>query len=241
MRGKDFNTGLRGVLFEARHYGRMGAAIWLYGWLVLRQTRQSGSVGWVLGGTPITYAEIEEETGFNPRTLERWMQTLRRGGYVDTESQPGGISVRILKAKKFPQGDRKSAERGPQTRGRSPQDCGAMPLQTLEYRRFDDKIGSSYVDGSTTDQDTQLFHRDLHRPLETIPKGQNTPVENSDPSNQSEGFGNSVRGYPRKQQDSPSNNPAPDLRFLRQLLRREREEAVRRELAVGSGPEVRRS
>src|SRR5579864_1436055 len=73
MRGKDFNTGLRGVLFEAQHYERMGAAVWLYGWLVLRQTHQSGSVGWVLGGAPISYREIEEETGFNRRTLERWM------------------------------------------------------------------------------------------------------------------------------------------------------------------------
>jgi len=57
----------------------MGASIWLYGWLVLRQTSQHDGVGWVLGGSPITYREIEEETGFNPRTLERWMRDLRRG------------------------------------------------------------------------------------------------------------------------------------------------------------------
>jgi hypothetical protein len=69
MREKDFNTGLRGVLFESRHYARMGAAVWLYGWLVLRQTHQSGGVGYVLGGAPVTYREIEEETGFNRRTL----------------------------------------------------------------------------------------------------------------------------------------------------------------------------
>lgn len=119
MRGKDFNTGLRGVLFEAQHYKRMGAAVWLYGWLVLRQTHQSGSVGWVLGGSPISYREIEQETGFNRRTLERWMNMLRRHGYIETEAAPAGVIVRLTKAKKFPQG-------GPQFRGGCTQRCGGV-------------------------------------------------------------------------------------------------------------------
>ncbi len=100
MREKDFNTGLRGVLFEAKHYARMGSAVWLYGWLVLRQTHQSQGIGYVLGGAPITYREIEDETGFNRRTLEAWMRVLRREGYVRTQNVPAGISVQILKAKK---------------------------------------------------------------------------------------------------------------------------------------------
>ena len=103
MREKNFNTGLRGVLFEAQHYARMGAAVWLYGWLVLRQTHQTGEIGHVLGGAPIAYREIEEETGFNRRTLETWMRVLRREGYIETHSLPGGIAIRILKAKKHSQ------------------------------------------------------------------------------------------------------------------------------------------
>src|SRR5271155_2492093 len=77
MREKNYNTGLRGVLFEKRHYARMGAAIWLYGWLVLRQTHQTGSTGWVLGGAPVTYREIECETGFNRRTLDELVAAER--------------------------------------------------------------------------------------------------------------------------------------------------------------------
>lgn len=103
MRAKDFNTGLRGVLFEAKHHARMGAAVWLYGWLVLRQTRQAGATGLVLGGRPVSYREIEDETGFPRRTLERWMRVLRRAGYVETQAVPAGVIVRITKAKKFPQ------------------------------------------------------------------------------------------------------------------------------------------
>src|SRR5580700_1552898 len=100
MREKNFSTGLRGVLFEAKHYARMGSAVWLYGWLVLRQTHQSGTVGWVLGGAPIHYREIEEETGFNRRTLERWMKDLRRQKYIETAVLDSGITIKILKAKK---------------------------------------------------------------------------------------------------------------------------------------------
>jgi hypothetical protein len=106
MRPKDLNAGLRGGLFEAKHCARMGQAVWLYGWLVLRQTTEHGATGLVLGGHPITYREIEQETGFNRRTLERWMRALRRQGYIETSAAvaagaPTGISVRILKAKKF--------------------------------------------------------------------------------------------------------------------------------------------
>jgi hypothetical protein len=113
------------VLFEARHYARMGSAIWLYGWLVLRQTPQTGTTGWALGGAPVSYREIEGETGFNRRTLERWMSLLRRNAYIETEAVPAGVIVRILNAKKHLQGARLGnpndvrsvrnfAERGPQ-------------------------------------------------------------------------------------------------------------------------------
>jgi hypothetical protein len=80
MRRNNFNIGLRGTLFEARHNERTSSAVWLYGWLVLRQMRQDGTAGWVLGGRPISYREIEEETDFEPRTPERRMRVLSEGG-----------------------------------------------------------------------------------------------------------------------------------------------------------------
>jgi hypothetical protein len=79
----------------------MGAALWLYGWLILRQTRQEQTLGFVLGGKPVTYREIEEETGFARKTLERWMQVLRRNGYIETRVVTAGIIVKVTKAKKF--------------------------------------------------------------------------------------------------------------------------------------------
>jgi hypothetical protein len=112
MRDKNFNTGVRGVLLDAGHYDRMGSAIWLYSWLVLRQTHQSGSIGWVLGGSPVSYREIEEETGFNRRTLEGWFRRLRREGYIETTAAPTGVVV--------------SDNQGQKIFTDHPQNCGAV-------------------------------------------------------------------------------------------------------------------
>jgi hypothetical protein len=169
MREKNYNTGLRGVLFEERHYARMGSAIWLYGWLVLRQTHQTGATGWVLGGAPVTYREIEGETGFNRRTLEPWMSLLRRNAYIATETAPGGVIVRILKAKKHLPGARlgspadaqrarKVAETVRSVAEGGPQTCVASRNESHGDERFAERIGSSFV-GRIKEQAQHEIHR----------------------------------------------------------------------------------
>lgn len=248
MRGKDFNTGLRGVLFEAQHYERMGAAVWLYGWLVLRQTHQSGSVGWVLGGSPISYREIEEETGFNRRTLERWMTMLRRHGYIETEAAPAGVIVRITKAKKFPQGGRNSAEGVRKLAEGSPQNLQKSASKYESNQNITDGIGSSSIARSQERTENPPPHADFHSQIKN--QIQN-PAENPNPKSSWLGLKQS-QSQPKQQPSQPPNaRREPELsvretyllitRLRQQLLRAERDEAVRRELAVGTGPEVPRS
>ena len=229
MREKNYNAGLRGVLFEARHYQRMGSAIWLFGWLVLRQTHQSGSVGWVLGGTPVTYREIEEETGFNKRTLERWMQTLRRHGYIDTEAAQGGVIIRIAKAKKFAQPGRKSAEGGRKSAARSPQFGGAAQHDSFSSQSIPAPIGSSYVGD-------KFINRNPSCSVENQPQNQ-THTHNKSDSRRNSGNAESFRTEAGNR--TPSREEWEARRKWR-LLRAERDDAVRRELAVGAGPEVAR-
>jgi hypothetical protein len=248
MRGKDFNTGLRGVLFEAQHHERMGAAVWLYGWLVLRQTHQSGSVGWVLGGAPISYREIEEETGFNRRTLERWMTTLRRHGYIETETAPAGIVVRITKAKKFPQGGRNSADGVRKAAEGSTHNLQKRTSKCESNQNITDGIGSSSIVGSQERSEKPSPHADFHSQSKN--QVQN-PAENPNPK--SPGLDQRQnQSQPKQRPNQPPNaQREPELsvretyllitRLRQQLLRSERDEAVRRELAVGTGPEVPRS
>lgn len=117
MRGKHLNSGIRGGLWDDEHFQRMGPSVWLFGWLVHRQTRERDGVGLVLGGSPMTYEAISEDTGIAARTLKRWMARLVRGGYVCvTHVAHKRMVIQISKAKKF----------GPQQL-RFPQEQGSFP------------------------------------------------------------------------------------------------------------------
>jgi len=242
MRGKDYNAGLRGVLFEARHHRRMGAAVWLFGWLVLRQTHQQGDVGWVLGGAPISYREIEEETGFNSRTLERWMHMLRRQGYIETEAAPAGVIVRITKAKKFPQGGRNPAYGVRKVAGAGTHNCVANGSNPPWNQQTAGWISSSSVARSQERKTVTDFHKDFRTQKQNLESHNQNANANPSGSGQTQNPGRDAEADftagPHTQQQTRFSLEA---RLRQQLLRAEREEAVRRELAVGSGPEVRRS
>jgi hypothetical protein len=265
LREQDYNTGLRGVLFEEKHYARMGAALWLYGWLVLRQTHQQGSEGWVLGGAPVSYREIEEETGFNRRTLERWMRTLRKHGYIETEAAPSGVAIRITKAKKFkkfqrfPQGVRKAAEGVRNVAEASPQSCVATASESHSFQEVAGRIGSSWVVGSK--ENTAKIHRDFHNGRSKPADRSAYPQSNQQYQSESKPQNSSCLGQNHNQIQNPNqtsqNNPPCETppatreytqrqfwieaRMRLQLMRAENEEAVRRELRVGTGPEIIRS
>jgi hypothetical protein len=302
MREKNFNTGLRGVLFEERHYARMGSAIWLYGWLVLRQTHQTGTTGWVLGGAAVSYREIEGETGFNRRTLERWMSVLRRNEYIETEAAPGGVIVRILKAKKHLQGprlgtsndargSRNFAETLRRAAERGPQECVANCGES-----YKDQLNTARIRSSSVVRVKDKEQQDIHRAVEIAVSLQSEkpvayPIAEQNRVSEEirhcerrefqHQFCNAVQNHDIKNSYSERSNTAPQVRHRNQqinqqyakvpiekqnqrpvdsrvtrpptqhnfpwqlrermrLLRAERDEAVRRELAVGTGPEVRR-
>jgi len=238
MRGKDFSTGLRGVLFEAPHYERMGAAIWLYGWLVLRQTHETDGVGFVLGGAPVSYREIEEETGFNRRTLERWMAHLRARSYIWTEARPGGISIRILRAKKFPQRNpqvaaevRKTAERrdnlagGPaESGGAGPQNCGDDHQQKFVFPQVTGGIGSGFVAGKV--------EKKIRPSLPSRHDPKTCGCNYCRAARQAE-----EQKRREKEARERELSPAELLELLRIQNRLMREEEVQRALRVGRGPE----
>lgn len=248
MRDKNYNTGVKGVLLDARHYERMGSAIWLYSWLILRQTHQSGTIGWVLGGAPVSYREIEEETGFNRRTIEAWFRKLRRAGYIETTAAPSGVVIRILKAKKFAQTPRRNAEGVREVAYRSPSDCVAIDPQDLPIEQVPGGIGSSSIvrikERTKTGEIHKHLHKEIHRQEQIHaqnPSG--LAKESSHPAAIYNVEHNEIAKNSNSEQKLPNQNQNyfGDARTLQRLLRWEREEAVRRELRVGTGPEVNRS
>jgi hypothetical protein len=247
MRDKNYNTGVKGVLLDARHYERMGSALWLYSWLVLRQTHQSGTIGWVLGGAPVSHREIEEETGFNRRTIEAWFRKLRRAGYIETTAAPTGVVVRIMKAKKFAQTPRRTAEGVREVAYPSPPNCVAIDPQNSQIEQVPNGIGSSSVvrikERATTREIHKHLHKEIHSQSQIQPQNPSGKgKETSKPSSIYHAEYNEIENSDNDYHRHPNQNQSyfGDARTLERLLRWEREEAVRRELRVGTGPEVKR-
>jgi hypothetical protein len=257
MRGKDFNAGLRGGLFEAQHYERMGAAVWLYGWLILRQTRQEGTLGFVLGGKPVTYREIEEETGFGRKTLERWMRVLRRNGYIETRAVASGIIVKVTKAKKFScrfgsnraqsqppdSGDSHLRSRGPIIEETSRQIRGFTAVDSTDYGRVAAGIGSGFIGAKKSTDTTHLGNSEVFHTKSSDAAENNSPPNTPRQSGEATARTEMAPGYGRDPEWSDPGNERSSGPYVPSSPYRDwrawREELVRRELRVGAGPEVR--
>lgn len=165
-------TGLRNGLFEYKHYQAMGPAVWLFGWLVARQTAQNGSTGTVCGGQPLTYWRIARETGFPAATLRTWMRRLRAMGYVSLEVVRekgeiiGGI-VRIKNAKKF-QPQQMLLELPKESEVRSNQDGGAAQTERGGAAQTYQRCGSNRTGNS---QEERIQDRREEEPPYSPPKG----------------------------------------------------------------------
>lgn len=106
MRPKEnFNVGLTNALLEPKHYHAMGDALWLYTYLLDRQTRRldKDGLGQVAGGVPIRDADISGTIGSSRRTIIRWRDTLLLHGYVTARRTPYGHVYAIAKPKKWSQ------------------------------------------------------------------------------------------------------------------------------------------
>ena len=105
-------VGAKGGLLAEKHYFAMREAIWLFSWLLLRQTgiNEIGE-GIVNYGHPLTKAEIYADTGYSEKRVERWVKRLRDTEYIRTEQRPNeGLIFFVLGAKsktkstRFPKG-----------------------------------------------------------------------------------------------------------------------------------------
>ena len=98
---ENFWVGAKGGLLEEKHYLCMRESVWLFLFLLLKQTgiNEAGE-GIVNHGHPMTRDYIQEETGFHERRVEDWINRLRRTRYIRTESRKNeGLIFFVLEAK----------------------------------------------------------------------------------------------------------------------------------------------
>lgn len=98
---KGFGIEIKNNLLEPKHVEKMGAAVWLYMWLLDKMTSiTEAGMGKILGGKPVKYEEVGAELGISERTYRRWVESLRGGGYIKTKQAPYGLVITIDKAHK---------------------------------------------------------------------------------------------------------------------------------------------
>jgi hypothetical protein len=73
-----------------KHHRAIKQAVWLY--LYLLQ-----GANWKTGLLFRRIATIAAEMGLNPRTIERWLRTLRKRGYIRTVSNGRTLNISITK------------------------------------------------------------------------------------------------------------------------------------------------
>lgn len=98
---ENFWVGAKGGLIDERHYLCMRESVWLFLFLLLKQTavNESGE-GVVNYGHPMTREYITNETGFLDSRIERWVNRLRRLEYIRTEKRGNdGLVFFVLAAK----------------------------------------------------------------------------------------------------------------------------------------------
>ena len=100
---KGFGIYVKNNLLEPKHVKAMsGASIWLYLWLLDKMTSiTEEGIGKILNGKPITDIMLQEELGIPGRTYHRWVDTLKKSGYINTIRTPYGLSITVNKAEKI--------------------------------------------------------------------------------------------------------------------------------------------
>ncbi len=99
--GDSFPLRIWSGLLTKKHWERMGQSIWLFAMLIDKVTVEKDGKGHVLGGKPITYADLADEMPISSRQYQRLMDTLREHKYISTTRTPSGLKIVINKSKKY--------------------------------------------------------------------------------------------------------------------------------------------
>lgn len=95
-------------LFREKHWRAMGSAIWLFGMLLDKVTKEENGKGLVLGGAPVSYKTFAKDIPFSKRQYQRYLDKLREARYIHTHDTHHGLIIVIHKSKKFTRGSDKT-------------------------------------------------------------------------------------------------------------------------------------
>ena len=84
---------------QAKHYQKMKSALWLFLYFILCADRRTGSLVRKI-------RTISSHTGFDKRKILRWMNVLRKSGYIETGNTGRSLLIQIKNWRKLSTGDK---------------------------------------------------------------------------------------------------------------------------------------
>jgi hypothetical protein len=93
-------------LLAKKHYHQIGPAIWVFLWLIDKVTQEyedADGMRWgkVLGGRPFRYQNIADYYGISLITVKRYINTLKKWGYIRTGRDQYGVIVELRNSRKW--------------------------------------------------------------------------------------------------------------------------------------------
>ena len=152
--------------------------------------------------------------------------------------------VRITKAKKYSQTTRRIAEGIRQVAGRPTRNCVAIEPQTAQIEQIAGGIGSSSLVRMKKETGTHEIHKHLHKEIHSQRQIQQQNLSGLEKQTSKS---TSFRSVEQNEIEFESDNSygtqhhSYNARMFLQKLRLKHDEELRREIATGTGPEVRRS
>ena len=174
-------------MIAGKHRRRMGSALWEFLWLIDKVTREEDGRGLVLGGKPITCAEIARDLEMSERSVSTALQRLRGAGYIETHRRPVGVAIVVLKSKK------RAARHSPPP-PRAAETCGSETKTSsdryAETGVSDTKVSSGHSEESCVSLSSHDMYKDitedstkdrpidnLFQEIETLPEEERRELE----------------------------------------------------------------
>jgi hypothetical protein len=147
MNERNYTVPISNGLLEPKHYRAIRDALWLFFYMVDKQTRRvdDNGHGKVSGGKPIRDKDIAGAIGCSRQTVIRWRDILVCAGYITAKRTPYGFVYAIPKPKKWQQNSPPSPARDVTQTGHLSQGNNSRDVRPLDQRCTADRTNKEDV------------------------------------------------------------------------------------------------
>ena len=203
-------------LFRKKHWRSMGSAIWLYGMLLDKVTKEENGKGLVLGGAPVSYKTFAKDIPFSKRQYQRYLDKLREARYIHTHDTHHGLIIVIHKSKKFTRGSDKTGTGVVTETASPPAESGTEVVPDKALPLIDST--EDYEEREIHPQQYMMIWKMIHEPFKLPEQTYGAYKGDIIETNQRMGFGVTKKASEVLLKETDDNPPAGTDRWVLQIL-----------------------